>query len=210
MPFTTPVPLPIVAMPVLLLVHTPPDTVLPSVVVVPAQALVVPVIAPGLVFTVTTVDAPHPVPSVYEIIVVPADTPVTTPLLLPTLATPVAPLAHTPPLVASVRVVVNPTHTLVVPPIAAGLAFTVTVATARQPVLNVYVIIVVPAVRPVTTPVETPIVATPVLPLVHVPPLVASVRVVVAPTQALSVPPMAAGLAFTVTTVVTRQPVLSE
>ena len=48
----------------LLLVHKPPLTLLPSGVVVPAQALVVPVIVSGVVKTETTVVARQPVLSV--------------------------------------------------------------------------------------------------------------------------------------------------
>lgn len=61
MPLTIPEEDPTVATPVLLLVQVPPDTVLPSVVVAPAHALVVPVIVPGLVFTVTIAVTEHPV-----------------------------------------------------------------------------------------------------------------------------------------------------
>lgn len=138
----------------------------------------------------------------------PADTPVSTPVLAPIVATPVEPLVHVPPPVASVSVLVAPTQTVVPPLIAAGTAFIVAVAVARHPVANVYDIIEVPALTPVTMPVVEPMVATPVLPLVHMPPPVASVTVVVAPMHALNVPPIAAGLAFTVTTVVALQPVL--
>ena len=64
----------------------------------------------------------------------------------------------------------------------------------------VNVIADVPPVTPVTTPVVEPIVAIVVVPLVHVPPVVASVNVVVSPWQTLAVPDIPAGLAFTVTT----------
>jgi hypothetical protein len=47
-----PVPAPIVALAVALLVHVPPATVLASVAVVPVQAEIGPVIAAGAVFTV--------------------------------------------------------------------------------------------------------------------------------------------------------------
>ena len=60
--------------------------------------------------------------------------------------------------------------------------------------------VVVPAVTPVTIPV-VPIVATAVAELLHNPPVVASVRVVVLPTHTDFVPPIAAGAegkAFTV------------
>lgn len=139
----------------------------------------------------------------------PAVTPVTTPLLLPIVATPVAPLVHTPPLVPSVSVVVAPAHNVVVPVIATGLAFIVVVTIVKQPVGKVYDITAVPAATPVTTPVEMPTVATPVLPLVHMPPPVVLVSVVAPPTQARAVPLIEAGLPLIVAIVVARQPVLS-
>ena len=58
----------------------------------------------------------------------------------------------------------------------------------------------VPDDTPVTIPVEAPTVATPVLPLVHVPPLVPSLSVVVKPAQTIAVPVMDDGNAYTVTT----------
>ena len=64
----------------------------------------------------------------------------------------------------------------------------------------------VPAVTPVTTP-PTVIVATAGVALLHAPPAVALLKVVVALTHTLVVPVMAAGSGFTVTVVVTAQPV---
>ncbi len=64
-----------------------------------------------------------------------------------------------------------------------------------------------PAATPVTTPVPEPTVAIDVLPLLHVPPPVASERVVVLPTQTVGVPVIADGNAETVTTSVAKQPV---
>lgn len=63
----------------------------------------------------------------------------------------------------------------------------------------------VPAATPVTIPVD-PTVATNELLLLHAPPVVVSVSVVLSPAQTLAVPPMAAGKLFTVTTVVVAQP----
>ena len=59
-----------------------------------------------------------------------------------------------------------------------------------------------PANTPVATPVVEPIVATVGVALVHVPPVVASDNVVVAPTHTLSVPVIEAGSELTVTTAV--------
>ncbi len=61
---------------------------------------------------------------------------------------------------------------------------------------------------PVTVPVEEPMVATAVLLLLHTPPLVALVNVVVKPTHTLIVPPIAAGFGLTVKLVTAIQPVL--
>ena len=65
---------------------------------------------------------------------------------------------------------------------------------------------VAPVVTPVTTPVEEPTVATEVLPLLHTPPGVASVKVAVNPGHSLAVPPIAAttGSGLTVSAVVTN------
>jgi hypothetical protein len=83
------------------------------------------------------------------------------------------------------------------PPVTAkvvGKPLTVTVVVAVEPHDEVYVIVVVPAPAPVTTPVERPTVAIAVLALVHDPPVVASVSVVVALTQKGDEPPtIAAG-----------------
>ena len=66
------------------------------------------------------------------------------------------------------------------------------------------VMLEVPPAIPVTTPVLEPIVATPPELLVQVPPPVASVNVVVSPTQTFVVPVIATGSGFTVTTIVEK------
>ena len=65
-----------------------------------------------------------------------------------------------------------------------------------------------PTATPVTIPLEEPTVAIPVLPLLHVPPVVASLNVVVAPVQADAAPVMDEGNALTDTSVVVLQPAL--
>jgi hypothetical protein len=55
-----------------------------------------------------------------------------------------------------------------------------------------------PVTTPVATPVEDTMVAIVVLPLVHVPPVVALVKVLAAPVHIIDPPPLAA-IAFTVT-----------
>jgi len=67
------------------------------------------------------------------------------------------------------------------------------------------VIVVTPAEMPVTTPIELIEPVDGAL-LLHVPPLVASFKLVVPPTFAQAVPVIAAGDAFTVTTVVITAP----
>ena len=66
----------------------------------------------------------------------------------------------------------------------------------------------VPDSTPLTTPEPPTTVATVVVPLVHVPPVVPSVKVMVAPAQTGADAAMAAGSPLTVTTVVVKQPVL--
>jgi hypothetical protein len=63
---------------------------------------------------------------------------------------------------------------------------------------------------PVTTPVPLTTVAIVVLPLVHVPPVVPSVKVIVEPTQNGEDAGIVAGVVLTVTIVVVEQPVPSE
>lgn len=73
-----------------------------------------------------------------------------------------------------------------------------------------YVIVAVPAETPVTTPEALPTVATPVVPEVHVPPVVASPKVVVAAVHIAAMPVIAPGAAITVTTATVLQPVARE
>ena len=63
----------------------------------------------------------------------------------------------------------------------------------------------VPADTPITRPVDEPIVATGVMLLLQVPPVVASLSKVVAPTHTLAVPVIAGGPEVTVTVVVDIQ-----
>ena len=97
-----------------------------------------------------------------------------------------------------------------VPPPAAttvaGNAFTVTLAVVIQPVDNVYVIAVVPADMPATTPDDASTVPTPVIDELHVPPVLLLVRAVVEPAHTLRVPVIADGNELTVTVVVMIQP----
>jgi hypothetical protein len=66
----------------------------------------------------------------------------------------------------------------------------------------------VPAATPHAVPAELPMVATDVLLLLHVPPAVASLRVVQVPAHMVVVPMIAAGNGLTVATIVVVQPPL--
>ena len=206
-PLTTPVPAPTVATDVLLLVHVPPGVVFVKVVVAPAHTdEEAGLMTGGAAMTVTGFVTLHPA-TVYVIVANPVPIPVTIPVL-PTVATEVLLLVHVPPEVASDNKSVVPMQ-IVAPPeglIAAGLPLTVKVAVTKQVALA-YVITAVPTETPVAIPVDEPMVATDVLPLLQVPPLVASVKVVVAPTHAERVPEIAAGIALTVNALVAAQPV---
>jgi hypothetical protein len=141
---------------------------------------------------------------VYVIVVAPAATPVTIPVAAPTVPLATVLLVQVPPDAVSVNAIVAPTHTPAAPEITDGIEFTVTVFAIAQPVGSVYVTGTVPAVTPVTMP-DVPIVATVISLLTQVPPP-ASANVVVTPTQVIPVPVIAAGSAFTETTLVAVQP----
>ena len=66
-----------------------------------------------------------------------------------------------------------------------------------------------PEATAVMTPVAEPAVATVVVPLAHVPPVVASVKVIVEPAHTALLVPIAAGFTFTVNVCVAEQPVAS-
>jgi hypothetical protein len=134
-PVTTPVKVPAVACSVLLLLQLPPDGVDPNVVDVPVHTTAVPLIADGNGFTVIIIVVKQPVPKVYVMIGVPADTPVTAGP--ETVAIARSLLVHVPPAGVELSVVVKPTHTLRVPVIVDGLVFTVTTVVVRQPVAGI-------------------------------------------------------------------------
>jgi len=205
-------PLSIVATPGLLDTHGVTAAGVPepvNVIELPRHTLVGPVIVGRLVTVIVCVTV-QPLLLVYVITLVPADTPVITPALV-TVAT--AGVADTHGFTAAgtpepVHVVLFPVVTLAAPTIV-GSGFTVNVAVIEQPLLFVYVITLVPADTPVTTPalstVATPGVAdTQGLTAAGMPePLNAEVL----PIHAFKVPVMA-GRAFTVTVAVMVQPLL--
>ena len=118
---------------------------------------------------------------------------------------PPAGLLHTPPVVASFKIIDAPAHRGVAPVIVAGDKFTVTTAVTVHPLPREYVIVVVPGIMPETTPVPE-IVPTVVLLLIHVPPPAVLPNAVAAPAHTCSVPLIAEGAKFTVTTAVVVQP----
>ena len=125
-PVTTPAP-EIVAIPVALLLHTPPPTASDNVVVLPKQTDgAAGFIEVGVVFTVIIVDAEQ-LPTVYKIVAVPLLTAVTRPPA-EIVATVGVALLHAPLPVASVSVILLPMQRLIgVGLIAKGVALTVTV-----------------------------------------------------------------------------------
>jgi hypothetical protein len=137
-------------------------------------------------------------------VVTPGLTGVTTPVVAPIVATPVADEDHEPP-PASVSVVVEPIHTVPAPEIGEGVAVTESTMDVVQPEAAVKVIIVVPTLSVVTTPVVGSMVATPVVPEAQLPDDV-SESVAVVPTHTTEGPVMTPGAGLTVTTLVAVQP----
>jgi hypothetical protein len=221
-PETTPV-LPTVAIAGTALDQVPPVVAEIRVVVAPAHNEDVPVIEAtvGNPFTVITLVAealPQLLVTVYDIVAEPTDKPVTTPDVL-TEATAKLSLLQVPPIVALVSVMVAVAQTVEEPLIAAtviaGLTAIVLVATDVPHAVEIeYEIVATPVATPETTPVTEPTVATALLLLVHTPPLVALVSVVVAPLHKVAAPviELTVGAGFTVMlciTVVTPHEVVS-
>jgi hypothetical protein len=120
---------------------------------------------------------------------------------------------HVPPVVELLSVALLPTHKVAgLPEIAPGTGLTVATAYERpQLVPSEYVILTVPAATPYRKPVDEPIVAMDVLPLVHVPPVTEFESVAVLPIHVVSVPVMGpTEIGLTVTGVVTIQWVASS
>jgi hypothetical protein len=163
----------------------------------PAQTVERPLIPAGSGFTVTVFVRLQPVSGLVAVIVtMPVAIPVTTPVDEPTVAMAVELLLHVTP-ADEVSVTVDPWHTAEGPPMAVGRLLTVTTAVVEQPEPIEYVIVARPAAMPLTIPVEDPMVAVPVAPLVQLPPGVRSLRAVVDPTHTFSVPVIGAGAPVT-------------
>jgi hypothetical protein len=118
-----------VAKPVLLLAQVPPATGCVNVTVWPTHTLdVVPgpeIFANAAVTVITAVTLQ--LPTLYDIVVVPPDTPVTKPVNEPTVALPVTEDVHKPPDVVLANCVVDPAQTVSVPVIGSGPVVTFTV-----------------------------------------------------------------------------------
>ena len=134
---------------------------------------------------------------------VPAVNPVTMPDV-PTDATDGLEDVQVPPPV-SVRLTEELIQTWLGPPMPEGDEITLNTIEAVQPEGSVYEMVVVPVVSALMMPEDEPMVATAVLLLLHVPPVVASASVAVAPTQA-DVGPVIGEKAFTVSTTEVKQP----
>jgi hypothetical protein len=148
----------------------------------------------------------QPVGKVYVMDAVPAAIPVSTPVAALIDAMPGSDELHEPPGAALLKVAVAFSQTTPLPVMVPGKGFTVTTADAKQPVDSAYVIVLVPAEAPVTSPM-LPIVATAGVLLLHVPPAVTSDCNVERPEHTCAIPVTGAGNGLTVISAVLRQPV---
>lgn len=208
-PADTPVTMPVeptVAIEVDAELHVPPVGPEVSAVVSPVHTVAVPVITSGNGLTVTTAVLIQPVLMVYVIVVVPVVIPVNKPAVVPMVATVGSLLVQETPVGAQLSTVVDPVQILVIPVIADGNGLTVTVLVAATPQPVLYVITVIPAPTPVTTP-KLLMVATLVLPVLHNPPGVVLLKAVVKPAHIIAVPVITDGTELTVTGAVVIQPV---
>ena len=90
-----------------------------------------------------------------------------------------------------------PAHTMGVPEMLPGPPFTVTFCVTRQPVVAVYVMVVVPAAIPVKIPDAAPMVPVAVLPLTQAPPAGLLVKLTCPPAQSVDSPEIGVGFALT-------------
>jgi len=131
------------------------------------------------------------------------------PLVIPIVATDGLLLVHVPPGVAFTNVEDAYRQILVLPVIIEGTGLSVTDFVVVQ-VPTVYVIVAVPAATPVSKPVVGFMVMLEGLLLVHTPPATELASVIVLPVHTFELPEIAEGDGFTVTVVVTVQPVPNE
>jgi hypothetical protein len=188
--------------------HVPPVEVLVNVIEAPVVTEEAPVMVPasGVLFTVivfVATDVPQLLVLEYVITTTPLPIPVTIPVL-PTVAISVLLLVQLPPVVALARVVDAPMHNSELPTIVPMAMLSDTVTTidpVAEPQVSelLYEIRAVPAPVPVTMP-EALTVATAVLLLVHVPPELLEVNVVVDPSHNSVVPDSNTGILLLVCT----------
>jgi hypothetical protein len=193
-----------VAIDVLLLIHAPPPVVSVSVIVIPWHSGALSRTGDSA-FTIMLLITLHPGPVVYDTSTVPEDTPHKTPVLL-IVASDDGPVDHVPPVELLNSTEDEPAHTIGLPVIAGGGGNTVINLLTVQPEPREYCIVAKPADIPHTIPLVEFTVATAVLLLVHVPPLVPSVSGVHDPTHTLPEPPMPTGGAVTVNTELIEHP----
>jgi hypothetical protein len=112
-------------------------------------------------------------------------------------------LLHTPPGVVLLIGMLAPTHTCDGPTIGAGSGLTVTTVVVEHPVGNVNVMVVVPGIIPVSSPVVKSIVAIPGSWLIHVPAPIELLSVLVIPTQTTLLPAIVSGSGSTMKVVAT-------
>jgi len=133
MPEIVPVAVSIVAIAVCVLLQEPPLVASLRAVLFPAHTCIVPVIAGGSGFTVTTpVAGAHTSGREKVIVAVPGNSPATMPVIAPTVAIAVLLQLQLPPLVPSDNVAVVPAQMVKIPEIVVGVGLTVIVATAGQ------------------------------------------------------------------------------
>lgn len=158
----------------------------------PAHTVSEPLIGVGFAFTFIGQVAIQLVGSTYDIMTEPAVIPFTTPLAS-TVAMAGLLLTHVPPGVALLSTVMAPSHTFIRPVMGDGSGFTVKLCERIQPVAGkVYVMIVMPAAppvpgvaadKPVATPLDGSMYATPGSPTLQIPPKVALLMFVVSPSH---------------------------
>jgi hypothetical protein len=121
-------------------------------------------------------------------------------------ATEVFELDQSPPAVASASVIVDPVQTLPGPVMSSGVGFTVMYDVLEHPLKAVYVIVATPTLAAETSALSAVIgVTTTSLVLVHVPPVVVELMVIV-PSSHIVVSPLISLVGLTVTTAVLKHP----
>jgi hypothetical protein len=160
------------------------------------------VIGAGSGSTIKSLVRKQPEDNAYVTVIVPAVPASTLPVLL-IVATDGSLTDQVPPTVPLVSGANAPSHASAIPAIGAGIGSTVAIAVVIHEVGNVYVIVVVPILMPVTTPVLALTDARAGTLLDHTPPASASPSVEVAFTHISEIPDIGAGVGLTVRFVLT-------